>query len=196
MGRLRGSCTRRVRASSAVTNGRARCRAGNSSQCNRTARMQAVQRTYAKKQSMRPRKSETADGARMLVASGWHTALRWRNAMARPQPDCSPLEPEPLGTGDRHLPSREGVRIAGAARCPAAGRHGGMAVGWTVAGNLNVRRALFTPEPPGTSVTWQHARTVSIELPDRPKICSHSRFFAWEIWSTDHRRQEAAQARL
>jgi hypothetical protein len=51
-----------------------------------------------------------------------------RNMLAGPQPGCSPLDPAPLDTGDRLFPSRGGVRIAGAAQCPAMGRHGVMAV--------------------------------------------------------------------
>ena len=63
-----------------------------------------------------------------------------------PQPDSSPLDPKHLGTGDRLLPSREGVRISGAARCPAIGRHGGMAVGFAAASSLNLSCTLPTCE--------------------------------------------------
>lgn len=104
------------------------------------------------------RKGNTAGGAAHNITPGSHTALSWRNALMAPQPDCSPLDPKPLGTGDRLLPSREGVRIAGAARCPAIGRHGGMAVGFAAASSLNLSCTLPTCELPGASVTLQHAR--------------------------------------
>lgn len=103
--------------------------------------------------------------------------------MARPQPDCSPLEPEPLGTGDRALPSREGVRIAGAARCPAAGRHGGMAAGLTETGNLNVSCSLSMFEPPGKAVTRQHTKAVGVKLPDRATNSQGSRPFSTLLYT-------------